>query len=134
MLLLHITEEQRNCIYLFEDFYLSATTLLQIIAATEKGINHRPNAKFLPSIQSASSRAGINPLSDDFKDMRNNLIHEGRLLGGRFSGTTIQDCSAVAADVMNWFDDYIHSVLHLGTVKRKRYNATDFINLNAYSL
>lgn len=118
----------------FEYFYLSATTLLQIIAATEQRIKKNRNMKYLPSVQSASKRVGITELNRDFKDMRNNLIHEGRLLGGQFKGTDIESCSIVAADLMNWFDEYLHAVMRLGPVRRKRYSKQDFMSLNAYSI
>lgn len=133
LILIHHWLDALGC-WSFEDFYLSATTLLQIIAATEEQITGNSNLNYFPAIQSASTRAGINSLSRDFKDMRNNLIHEGKLLGGAFSGKDINACSAAAADLMNWFDDYLHSVLNLGPVKRKRFSARDFIALNAYSL
>lgn len=132
LILIHHWLDALGC-WSFEDFYLSATTLLQIIAATEKHLTGN-SMNYFPAIQSASRRAGIPPLSRDFKDMRNNLIHEGKLLGGRFAGTDILACSTVAADLMNWFDDYVHSVLNLGAVRRKRYSRGDFVGLNAYSL
>ena len=89
---------------------------------------------YFQAIQSASLRVGITSLSRDFKDMRNNLIHEGKLIGGRFAGRDLEACSIVAADVMNWFDEYLHSIMNLGPVKRKRFSKSDFMSLNAYSL
>jgi len=133
LILIHHWLDALGC-WSFEDFYLRATTLLQIIAATEKQITGNKKLSYFNAVQSASVRAGINPLSKDFKDMRNNLIHEGKLLGGDFSGTDINACSAVAADLMNWFDEYLHSVLNLGSVRRLRYTDKSFIALNAYSL
>lgn len=133
LILMHHWLDALGC-WSFEDFFLSATTLLQIVAATEEQITGNRQLSYLQAIESASIRAGITPLSRDFKDMRNNLIHEGKLLGGTFSGSSINECSVVAADLMNWFDNYIHSVLNLGQVKKKRHLATDFINLNAYSI
>lgn len=132
LILIHHWLDAIGC-WSFEDFYLSATTLLQIIAATEEHLTGN-SLKYFPAIQSASRRVGIPTLSRDFKDMRNNLIHEGKLLGGSFAGTDILACSTVAADLMNWFDAYIHSVLNLGAVKRNRYSRGDFVGLNAYSL
>lgn len=117
----------------FEDLYLSATTLLQIIAATEEDFQGK-SLSYLDAVSTASTRAGITPLTRDFKDMRNNLIHEGRLLGGKFPGKTLDDCAVVAADVLNWFDSYMHSALKLGAVCRKRFSAGDFLNLNSYSI
>lgn len=133
LILIHHWLDALGC-WSFEDFYLSATTLLQIIAATEEGITRNTNLSYFAAIQSASRRSGITSLSRDFKDMRNNLIHEGKLLGGSFSGRDINDCAVVAADIMNWFDSYLHSVLNLGSAKKKRFHLSDFISLNSYSL
>lgn len=133
LILVHHWLDALGC-WSFEDFYLSATTLLQIIAATEEQVTGDSNLPYFQAVQSASSRVGINSLNRDFKDMRNNLIHEGKLLGGSFAGTDREACSAVAADVMNWFDEYLHAVMNLGPVKRKRHLKSDFMSLNAYSL
>ena len=133
LILIHHWLDALGC-WSFEDFYLSATTLLQIIAATEERITGNSNLSYLQAVQSASSRVGITSLSRDFKDMRNNLIHEGKLLGGEFVGTDIEACSKVASDVMNWFDEYIHAVMDIGSVKRIRYSKHDFMSLNAYSI
>jgi hypothetical protein len=133
LILIHHWLDALGC-WSFEDFYLSATTLLQIIAATEQRITGNTNLSYLTAVQSASNRAGIAVLNRDFKDMRNNLIHEGKLLGASFAGTDLEACSTVASDLMNWFDAYIHSVMNLGPVKRKRYSKADFISLNAYSI
>lgn len=132
LILIHHWLDALGC-WSFEDFYLSATTLLQIIAAAEQHIAGT-RMYYLQAIQSASVRANISALSSEFKDMRNNLIHEGKLLGGRFTGRDILSCSAVAADLMNWFDEYVHSVLNLGTVRRRRYLRGDFVSLNSFSI
>lgn len=133
LILVHHYLDALGC-WSFEDFYLSATTLLQIIAATEERITGNSNLSYFAAVQSASLRVGISPLNRDFKDMRNNLIHEGKLLGGMFAGTDVEACSIVAADLMNWFDEYVHSVMNLGPVRRKRYSKRDFMSLNSYSI
>jgi len=133
LILIHHWLDALGC-WSFEDLYLSATTLLQIIAATEERLTGNRDLSYFQAIQSAASRVGIKPLSRDFKDMRNNLIHEGRLLGGKFAGTDIEACSVVVSDLMNWFDDYVHAIVNLGPVKRKRYSKYDFMSLNAYSM
>lgn len=132
LLLVHHWLDALAC-WSFEDLYLSATTLLQVIAATEEHVRGS-RLTFYDGVTSASNRAGVAPLNQDFKDMRNVLIHEGRLIGGRFRGTSFHDCTQVAADVLNWFDEYLHSVLSLGQVRRRRFEANDFIGLNAYSI
>jgi hypothetical protein len=133
LLLIHHWLDSLAC-WSFEDMYLSATTLLQIIAATEKARQGINSLSYFDGVTAASARAGIVSLSQDFKNMRNNLIHHGRLLGGSFSGTTLQDCSVVAADVLNWFDAYMHSALGLGVVLHRRFASSHFVNLNSYSV
>jgi hypothetical protein len=133
LILIHHWLDALGC-WSFEDFYLSATTLLQIIAATEEDITRNNNLPYFTAIQSASRRAGIQTLTREFKDMRNNLIHEGKLLGGSYSGRNIYDCSVVAANLLNWFDNYIHSVLNIGAVRAQRFRYSDFISLNSYSM
>lgn len=132
LLMVHHWLDSLAC-WSFEDLYLSATTLLQIIAATEKSIQGK-DMYYFDAVTAAGSRARISALGRDFKDMRNNLMHEGKLLGGSFSGRSLQDCAAVAADVLNWFDAYLHSVLGLGAVQRPRFTFNNFLSLNAYSL
>lgn len=133
LFLIHHWLDALGC-WSFEDFYLSATTLLQIIAATEKRITRNNKLSYLRAIESASRRVGIHSLNRDFKDMRNNLIHEGKLLGGQFAGADMRACSAVSSELMNWFDDYVHAVMNLGPVTRKRFSSADFMSLNAYTL
>tara|TARA_B100000427_G_scaffold319660_1_gene318169 strand:- start:195 stop:1034 length:840 start_codon:yes stop_codon:yes gene_type:complete len=132
LLLIHHWLDALGC-WSFEDMYLSATTILQIIAATEE---HRQgqNLSFFNGVTDAANRFSISPLSRDFKDMRNDLIHDGRLSGSRFSSKTLNDCAQVAADVFNWVDLYIHAALSLGTPSISRFKKSDFINLNSYSL
>lgn len=132
LLLLHHWLDSMAC-WSFEDLYLSTTTLLQIIVETEKTVQAR-DMSYFQGVTDAAGRAGIRVLSRDFKDMRNVLIHEGRLIGGSFSGTTLEDCADVAADVLNWFDEYIHAVIGLGSIVHPRFSRRDFLGLNAYSI
>jgi hypothetical protein len=132
LLLVHHWLDGLAC-WSFEDLYLSATTLLQVIAATEEHVQSR-DLTFYNGVTGASNRAGVSPLNQDFKDMRNVLIHEGSLIGGSFRGTSLQDCTRVVSEVLNWFDEYLHSVLSMGPVRRRRFEAKDFLGLNAYSI
>ena len=117
-----------------EDLYLSATTVLQIIAATEKKKAPIRKPSFYKYVVAAGARYGVPTLSHDFKDMRNDLIHDGTLSGSRFSGKTLIECSIVAAEVLNWIDHYIHAAMGLGPVLRARLGAPTVARLNAYSL
>lgn len=116
-----------------EDQYLSATTLLQIIVATEAQKQGKASLTYYNGLEDAANRMGIAPLSQDFKNMRNELIHDGQLIGSRFVGPR-SACDQVVADVLNWFDTYVHAGLGLGPVAKTRFGANDFATLNAYSI
>jgi hypothetical protein len=132
LLLIHHWLDALAC-WSLEDLYLSATTLLQIISATEAD---RQNAQlsFLQGVSGAAARLGLRHLSVDFRDMRNELIHDGRLIGTRFRGPDKLACAHVAADVLNWIDEYMYEALGLGHPPSVRFNKTQFITLNAYSI
>lgn len=116
-----------------EDQYLSATTLLQIIVATEAQKQRKKSLSYYNGLEDAANRMGIAPLSQDFMNMRNELIHDGQLIGSRFAGPR-SACDQVVADVLNWFDIYVHTGLRLGPVAKTRFLANDFSRLNAYSI
>ena len=136
LLLVHHWLDALAC-WSLEDLYLSATTLLQIIVATQNNLEGRLTRKdelyFYDGVAAASARANITPPSQDFKDMRDELIHDGRLIGKRFKGQDIADCARVAAEVLNWFDSYIFSVFQFGQ-PQPRFTVGDFSSLNAYSI
>lgn len=131
LLLVHHWLDSIAC-WSMEDLYLSATTLLQIVAATEASKQGK-DLSFFQGIEDAAKRAGIPPLGKDFKNMRNELVHDGRLIGTRFAGPR-SSCDGVVADVLNWFDAYLHAALGFGPVARTRFQARDFAALNAYSI
>ncbi|MNK75640.1 hypothetical protein D3C87_951830 [compost metagenome] len=149
LLLVHHWLDALAC-WSMEDLYLSATTLLQVIAATEekkmfaermragKGKRHvgwgRPEETkvyFYAALKKASNRMIIRKPSFEAKEMRDSLVHEGSLRGEwmkkverkRLAGIgenaddggdrlTDQDiCAGIVADVMNWFDEYVHAAL-----------------------
>jgi hypothetical protein len=133
LLLVHHWVDALAC-WSMEDLYLSATTLLQVIVATEATKQGKAELHFYPGVSEAASRFGLQPLGPDFKNMRNELVHDGKLIGSRFAGPDKLACAQVVADVLNWFDDYLHAALNLGPVTRKRFAREDWISLNAYSI
>jgi hypothetical protein len=132
LLLVHHWLDALAC-WSMEDLYLSATTLLQVIVATEAD-RQRRHLNYYPGVTAAARSMNIPPLSNDFKDMRNVLIHEGRLIGGRFRGHDKAACAMVVAEVLNWFDAYMHVALSLGAPRRTRFRQADFMGLNAFSI
>jgi hypothetical protein len=118
LLLIHHWLDALLC-WSMEDLYLSATTLLQVIVATEARKQSKDKLDFYPGISAAAQRFGITSLSADFKNMRNELVHDGQLIGTRFAGPDKLACANVVADVLNWIDAYIHAALALGPVLKK---------------
>ncbi|WP_175719047.1 hypothetical protein [Burkholderia anthina] len=133
LLLVHHGLDSLGC-WSMEDLYLSATTLLQVIVATETTKQGGKKLTFYDGIVDAASRMGIAALSEDFKDMRNELVHDGRLIGRRFAGPDKAACAAVVVDVLNWIDTYMHAALTLGPVAKVRFRVQDLVSLNAYSI
>jgi len=133
LLLVHHWLDALAC-WSMEDLYLSATTLLQVIVATEAARQGVQRLSYYPGVTAAAQRMGIQVLSDDFKNMRNELIHDGRLIGARFAGPDRVACAVVVAEVLNWFDAYLHAALSLGALRRIRFNQASFMGLNAYSI
>lgn len=130
-LLVHTWLDALAC-WSMEDLYLSATTLLQVIAATEAAKQGK-SLSFYAGVTDAAHRMNIAVLSQDFKNMRNELVHDGQLIGSRFLGPRTA-CEQVIADVLNWIDQYIYSALSLGPVAKTRFQPCDFAGLNAYSI
>lgn len=116
-----------------EDLYLSATTILQVIVATEEG-RRGVSLTFRQGVTDASARFGVASLTDDFKNMRNDLVHDGTLSGTRHPGRSADDCRAVAADALDWTDRYLHAALNLGPVRRPRFPADVLAGLKVFSL
>lgn len=120
-----------------EDLCLSTATLLEIIAATAKaaaaaaGLN---KSKYVDRIDYAAHRFGLPLASTDFRDMRNDLVHEGTLSGSRFINKNADDCAVAVAAALEWIDLYIHAALGLGVVAVNRFPANSYKGLNAFSL
>lgn len=141
LLLTHHFIDAMSC-WSLENLYLSGSTLLQIIADTEKTLN-RPFAAqhaqqrssrvgFMDYLAGAANRVGIPALSYDVVSVRNSLIHNGTLQNAQFS--TQQDAAEPIAAALSWFDKYMYAVLGLGTVPLDRHKAHDYAyGLNSFS-
>jgi hypothetical protein len=120
-----------------EDLVLSTTTILEIIAATAESLAAAQGNQlgtFNPRIAYAASRFRLPPLPSDFRNMRNDLVHEGTLSGHRFAGKNVDDCRRAAAEVLNWIDAYIFEALNLGAPAILRFDKERFIGANSFSL
>ncbi len=121
-----------------EDLVLSAATMLEIFAATAERVSVAAGSGklqyFTPRIDYAATRYGMTPLGNDFRNMRNDLVHDGHLSGKKFPNKDLAACAAATSEALNWIDEYMHNALNLGTPSRQRFDATTFQSLNAFSL
>jgi hypothetical protein len=120
-----------------EDLVLSTTTILEIIAATAKDDAAAQGTilgTFNPRMAHAASRFGLPALSADFRNMRNDLVHEGSLSGTRFPNKTVDDCGRAVAEALDWIDGYLFAALGLGPVPVARFSRLNFRGANSFSL
>ena len=113
--------------YSCEDLYLSAGVQMDLVKQRERVATSNLGLTFFQGMQSASTRYGLTQLGQDYKNMRNDIVHEGMLSGRNFVGKTKSDCVAVIASTMNWIDEYILAVLDApcGIIGRPRWKAAD---------
>jgi len=97
-----------------EDIYLSAGVQMDIIKQRERAATGSFTLTYFQGMQSASSRYSISPLGNDYKNMRNDIVHEGVLSGSNFPSKSKAQCAAVIAETLNWLDQYIITVLGFG--------------------
>jgi hypothetical protein len=136
MILVHHMLDGLAC-WSMEDLCLSTATLLEIIAATAKAVAAAAGMRkttFAERIDYAAQRFGLPFVSTDFRDMRNDLVHEGTLSGTRFANKTADDCAIAAAAALGWIDMYMHCALGLGPVAVNRFPPDAYKGLNAFSL
>jgi len=94
-----------------EDLFLSAGVQMDIVKHRERTATGNLNLTYFQGMTYASTRYGLTPLGDDYKKMRNDIVHEGVLSGTNFAGKSKQECAVVAADTLNWLDNYILAVM-----------------------
>ena len=120
-----------------EDLTLSATTILEIIAATAQDhAQHsgRNLTTFNTRINYAADRFYLPYLNPDFRKMRNDLVHEGRLSGSRFPNATKESCAALISETLNWIDWYCCAIFGFQTTIVSRFHKHSFRTVNAFSL
>lgn len=119
-----------------EDLVLSTTTILEIIAVTAKS-QASPGTQinnFNDRMIFAASRFNLPILPPDFRNMRNDLIHEGTLSGTRFQDKDATACGIAAAEALDWIDRYVFAALQLGPIPLPRFAREGFRGVNSFSL
>lgn len=109
-----------------EDIYLSAGVQMDIVKQRERAATGNLGLKYFQGMTSASARYSLSPLGNDYKNMRNDIVHEGVLSGSNFAGKSKSECAAVVADTLNWLDSYVLAVIGvLGTPGLPRWRGQD---------
>lgn len=98
--------------FTIEDLFLAACVQMDIVKQCET-LPSEQRIIYFEGMNRASSRYGIPPLSYDFVNMRNDLVHEGTLSGTNNNNKSKNDCASIVADVLNWIDEYVLKVLSL---------------------
>lgn len=132
LLLVHHWLDAIAC-WSLEDLILGTSTLFEIIRATQEQINGG-KMTYNDGLAAAATRVGVQGQPADFRKMRNDLVHFGVLSGTKFPNKTLADCAKATVDALNWFDQYAHAALNLGSVRRTRLSPIDLANLNSFSL
>ena len=98
--------------FTLEDMFLSVGVQMDIVKQCEIQASGQ-SLHYFQGMTSASTRYGINPLSQDYKNMRNDIVHEGKLSAIKFPNKVKADCAKVLADTLNWIDEYTSKVIKI---------------------
>jgi len=109
--------------FTLEDLFLSIGVQMDIVKQCEiQATGTEKN--YFEGMRAASSRYHLAELTADYKHMRNDIVHEGKLSGSNFRNKVKHDCAKVTSDALNWIDKYILSILTLDASKIKERWAT----------
>ena len=120
-----------------EDLTLGCATMLEIIAATAGNNSVATGNRrriFTDRLNFAAQTFNLPPLSADFRDMRNDLVHQGRLSATKFPNKDRVDCAQAIAQALIWIDQYICAAFTLTPPNPPRFATGDFVGANAFSL
>lgn len=120
-----------------EDLVLSTTTILEIIAITAKrvaGAQGQMIKDFTPRLAFAAARFNLPNLPPDFRNMRNDLVHEGTLSGQKFPSKDAFACGVAVAEALDWIDEYVFAAMGLGKPAQPRFIGEAFGGANSFSL
>lgn len=130
--IMHYWLEVLSC-WSLENMFLSACTILELLKQSERRRTGNPNMYFYNAISSLSTHYGLTVLSTDWKDMRNDLVHEGQLSKNHFPGKSKADCIAVCEDVMDWIDQFMFKVHGIASTRSPRFGRGSLHQLNSYT-
>lgn len=113
-----------------EDIFVWATIQMDIVRQCESHRLNCPSLSYYDASATASRHYGLRQLPKAFKQMRTDLIHEGKLSSTSFVNKSKSDCAAVIAQTMGWIDLYTLKVLKLDSKLEtpKRWNKELLLN------
>lgn len=83
---------------------------MDIVKQRERASTGNSTLNYLQGMMIASNRYSLSPLGNDYKNIRNDIVHEGVLSGSNFPRKSKSECAAVVAETMNWLDAYVFAV------------------------
>jgi len=104
-----------------EDIFLSVGVQMDIVKQCEISATGE-KLDYYPGMVSASTRYHLHQLSQDYKKMRNDVVHEGKLSGANYRNKTKSDCAVVVSSALNWIDNYVCAVLAMRKPSTPRWN------------
>lgn len=98
-----------------EDLFLAIGVQMDIVKQCE--IARTGFSKnYFQGMESASTHYGIPMLGSDYKNMRNDIVHSGKLSDRNFPNKGKNDCAMVIAETLNWIDKYVCAVLGISSL------------------
>jgi len=116
-----------------EDFYLSGCTILELIKWNQRRKDNNEALTLQEALKSAHKAYMRASPNQDWINMRNDLIHDGKLSARKFANHSKQDCIKVACDVFDWIDQYLASILDLPWRSTSRFDHKDLRGTNSYT-
>jgi len=95
--------------FTLEDLFLSIGVQMDIVKQCEIIAVGR-DLHYFQGMEEASNRYAIPKLNSDYKKMRNDIVHEGKLSAVKFAGKSKSECAEVVAHTLNWIDEYIAKI------------------------
>jgi len=116
-----------------EEFYLSGCSILEIIKWNERRKQNKPHLFLQEALKSANESYMRASPNQDWIDMRNDLIHEGKLSSTTFANKSKQQCIKVAGDVFDLIVQYLAGILNLPARPSSRFDSKDLRGMNSYT-
>ena len=99
--------------FTLEDLFINTCVEMDVVKLCEIVVAGH-NLTYYNGMVEATRRFNLARLNQDYKEMRNDLLHSGVLSGTNLPGKTKAQCAEIVADTLNWIDRYVGAVLGFG--------------------